>query len=109
MGAISCYTPIEYGDLPVPRRNLFHDKCFNKYYEYTTIKGHNNWISYMLILKNGFLASSSYDNTINIYDILSLKVRLKIKIHTNIIHFLTQIKDGRLISFSSDFLYILID
>ena len=102
MGAISCYTPIEYGDLPVPKRNLFHDKCFNKYYEYTTIKGHNNWISYMLILKNGFLASSSYDNTINIYDILSLKVRLKIKIHTNVIHFLTQIKDGRLISCSSD-------
>ncbi len=102
MGVISCYTPIEYGDLPVPKRNLYHDKSFEKYNEFLSIKGHSNWISYMLILKNGFLASSSFDYTINIYDIISFKVRLKIKIHTSFINFLTQIKDGRLISCSSD-------
>mgnify|MGYP002624740691 CR=1 FL=1 len=75
--------------------------------------GHKDFVSHLEIIqkiadpyKNNeykdFLCSSSYDNTIKIWDIDSLNCIYTLSGHTNRIHYLIQTKPGFIISCSSD-------
>ena len=68
----------------------------------TKIKTHKDSISFLNILQDGRLISSSYDNIINIYNKNTFEVELSINEHSNNIYSITQLKNGIIISCSAD-------
>ena len=80
--------------LEYPLNNL--KKCITK------IKAHNNSITYLDVLKDGRLISSSNDNTLKIYKNISYEIQISINEHSGIIHSFTQLKDERIITCSAD-------
>ena len=67
-----------------------------------TINNHSSYVTHLLILKDGRLASSSYDYTINIYKKNTFELQLSIKEHSSDVRFFTQLKDDRIVSCSDD-------
>ena len=67
-----------------------------------TINNHSSYVFHLLILKDGRLASSSCDNTINIYKKNTFELQLSIKEHSSNVYFFTQLKDDRIVSCSED-------
>ena len=67
-----------------------------------TINNHSSSVYHLLILKDGRLASSSSDYTINIYKKNTFELQLSIKEHSNAVLFFTQLKDDRIVSCSCD-------
>ena len=68
----------------------------------TTINIFSQPVTFLLILKDKRIASSSADPTIKIFNDETYKIEIIIKEHTNYVIYLTQLKDGRIISSSSD-------
>ena len=65
-------------------------------------KNHNAAILYLSILKDGRLASSSSDNSLNIYNMNSFELDLSIKEHQCGIPSFTEINDNKIITCSDD-------
>lgn len=68
----------------------------------TTIKSHNGYIMFALILKDSRLASASADKSIKIFNIITYEIEINIIEHENYVVHLTQLKDEKLVSSSSD-------
>ena len=64
---------------------------------YKTLKQHKDGINYLLQLKDGRLASCSWDKSLNIYDNNLFKLELSIKDNSDIISSFTELNDGRII------------
>ena len=56
----------------------------------------------LLILKDQRIASCSGDKAIRIFNSKTFKIEIEIKEHSNLINFIAQLKNGNLISCSSD-------
>jgi len=66
-----------------------------------TIKSHSSYISNIILLQNGKIASSSLDNYIKIYNKETFKEEISIK-ENSCVDWIEQIKDGTLISCPRD-------
>ncbi len=63
---------------------------------------HTSGVECLIMLKDGRMASSSYDNSIIIYNKITYKPDLIIKEHNNYVYFITQLSSGILASCSGD-------
>ena len=68
----------------------------------TNIKTHKKSISFLNILQDGRLISSSYDNILNIYNKNTFEVELSINEYSNKIYYITQLKNGEIVSCYED-------
>jgi WD40 repeat protein len=69
---------------------------------FKTINYHSDRIRHLLQLNDGRLASSSNDNSLNIYKLNTFELQISIKEHSDCIFSFNQLKDGRIITCSKD-------
>ncbi len=74
--------------------------CFKN--NFKILKDHTNYISYLSILKDGRLVSSSCDCTLNIYKIDSFELQLSIKEHSGTVRSFIQLNNENIITCSDD-------
>jgi len=66
------------------------------------LTGHTDTVLSFLLLKDGRLASSSSDNTIRIWSLLSFKTEIILKGHSDYIYKIIQLNDNKIASCSDD-------
>ena len=66
------------------------------------MKAHQGWIYYLLKLKDGRLASSSYDKNLNIYKNDTFELQLSINHHSGRIYYITQLTNDNILTCSED-------
>lgn len=67
-----------------------------------TLKGHEDWVSCILELKDGTISSSSRDNTIRLWDFNDLKCKSILTGHKDWVNSLIELNNGCLMSCSAD-------
>lgn len=67
-----------------------------------TLEGHTNSIKCLIELSDGRIASASWDNTIKLWDLSSMKLDSTLEGHSYFVWSIVQLKDGRLASCSGD-------
>lgn len=67
-----------------------------------TFEGHENTISHLLLLNNGYLASVSWDASIKFWDLNTNLCVFSIKVHSDIIWDIIETSDGKIITASND-------
>ena len=67
-----------------------------------TLTGHFNSVLALVVLKNGDLASGSFDGMINIWNTQTYELKTKLAAHSNWVCALLVLKNGYLVSGSGD-------
>ena len=80
----------------------FQNNQTNNFNNFKTLNNHRGEIYHLSILKDGRLASSSLDCSLNIYKIDTFELQLSIKEHKHAVHFFDELNDGRIITCSND-------
>lgn len=80
----------------IPKINLSNLKLSK------VLRTHNDIVSSICLLADGRLASSSFDGTIKIHNLLTYDCEIAIGAHANFVMFVTEINDGCLASCSED-------
>ena len=75
----------------------------NETTETSVLKGHNSWVSNLVLLKDhNTLASSSWDRTINLWDISNCELVKTLDRHSDRVNSIALTDDNTLISVSQD-------
>ena len=69
---------------------------------FKTLNNHSRTICHLSQLKDGRLISSSYDNTLNIYEKDTFELQLSIKEHSNYLIYFSQLNNDQIITCSAD-------
>ena len=80
--------------------SLFQTIGLQKYYK--NLKHHNGWVYYLLKLKDGRLASCSYDKKLNIYKKDTFELQLSISHHSGRIYYIAQLRNDNILTCSED-------